>query len=173
MEVLRLENLSKFYTTDSGITVGLTGINLSFSIGEFVALTGESGSGKSTMAHVLGGILPYESGELYVMGRPTSHYDADDWANYRRDMISFISQSYGILPGNTVAENVESALRLSGLSKEEAVSRTDAILREVELTEFKNRKAVKLSSGQKQRLSTLPLAGWRPCGIRPLLWKVR
>lgn len=153
MEVLRLENLSKFYTTDSSIAVGLTGINLSFSIGEFVALTGESGSGKSTMAHVLGGILPYESGELYVMGRPTSHYDAGDWANYRRDMISFISQSYGILPGNTVAENVESALRLSGLSKEEAVSRTDAILREVELTEFKKRKAAKLSSGQKQRLS--------------------
>lgn len=153
MEVLRLENLSKFYTSDNAVVMGLTGINLSFSVGEFVALTGESGSGKSTLAHVLGGILPYESGELYVDGQPTSHYDVSDWANYRRDMISFISQSYGILPGNTVSENVENALRLSGLSKEEARGRADAILEEVELTEFKGRKAGKLSSGQKQRLS--------------------
>ena len=153
MEVLRLENLSKFYTSENAVVMGLSGIHLSFSIGEFVALTGESGSGKSTLAHVLGGILPYESGELYVCGQPTSHYDTSDWAAYRRDMISFISQSYGILPGNTVSENVENALRLSGLSKEEARQRTDAILEEVELTEFKRRKAGKLSSGQKQRLS--------------------
>ena len=149
MEVLRLENLSKFYTTDSGIAVGLTGISLSFSTGEFVALTGESGSGKSTMAHVLGGILPYESGELYIYGQPTSHYDAADWSRYRRDMISFISQSYGILPGNTVTENVESALRFSGLSKEEAREKTASILEEVELTAYKGRKAGKLSSGSR------------------------
>ncbi len=153
IEVLRLENLSKFYTTDSSVVVGLTGVSLSFSTGEFVALTGESGSGKSTLAHVLSGILPYESGELYIYGQPTSHYDAYDWSKYRRDLISFISQSYGILPGNTVTENVESALILSGLSACEAKERTSDILDEVELTEYKNRKAGKLSSGQKQRLS--------------------
>ena len=153
MEALRLEKLSKFYTSDSGVVVGLKGVSLSFSVGEFVALTGESGSGKSTLAHVLSGMLSYESGEMYINGKPTSHYDANDWSKYRRDMISFISQSYGILPGNTVSENIESALRFSGLSKEEAALRRDAILREVELLDFKNRKAGKLSSGQKQRLS--------------------
>ncbi len=153
MEVLKLENLSKYYTSESSVVVGLAGVNLSFSTGEFVALTGESGSGKSTLAHVLGGIIPYESGELYIYGQPTSHYDAYDWSKYRRDLISFISQSYGILPGNTVTENIESALRLSGLSIEEARERTEAILAEVELTEFRSRKAGKLSSGQKQRLS--------------------
>ncbi len=153
IEVLRLENLSKFYTSESSVVVGLSGVTLSFSAGEFVALTGESGSGKSTLAHVLGGILPYESGEMYVYGHPTSHYDAYDWSKYRRDFISFISQNYGILPGNTVIENIESALRLSGLSVAEARERTEAILEEVELSEFKNRKAAKLSSGQKQRLS--------------------
>ncbi len=153
MEVLKLENLSKYYTSENAVVVGLAGINLSFSTGEFVALTGESGSGKSTLAHVLGGILPYESGELYVYGKPTSHYDAHDWSKYRRDLISFISQNYGILPGNTVSENIESALRLSGLSAKEARTRAIDILQEVELTEFKKRKAGKLSSGQKQRLS--------------------
>ncbi len=164
MEVLRLENLSKFYTSESSVVVGLNGVSLSFSTGEFVALTGESGSGKSTLAHVLGGILPYESGELYIYGKPTSHYDAYDWSRYRRDLISFISQSYGILPGNTVAENIESALRLSGLSVEEAQKRAVDILEEVELTEFRKRKAGKLSSGQKQRLS-IARALAKPSGI--------
>ncbi len=153
MVVLKLEELSKYYTTASSVVMGLTNINLSFSVGEFVAVTGESGSGKSTLAHVLGGILPYESGELYVCGKPTSHYDASDWEFYRRDLVGFISQSYGILAGNTVAENVESALRFSGMDADEAKIKADEILREVELSEFKTRRAGKLSSGQKQRLS--------------------
>ena len=133
--------------------MGLTNVNLSFSTGEFVAVTGESGSGKSTLAHVLGGILPYEAGELFVYGRPTSHYNASDWERYRRDLISFVSQDYGILPGNTVTENVESALRLSGMEKGQAAEEAEKILAEVELSEFAGRRAAKLSSGQKQRLS--------------------
>ena len=119
MELLRLENLSKYYTSQSSVVMGLTNINLSFSAGEFVAVTGESGSGKSTLAHVLGGILPYESGELYVEGKPTSHYDDSDRENYRKDKIGFISQSYGILEGNTVLENIESSLLFYGMNKED------------------------------------------------------
>lgn len=153
MEVLRLESLSKYYTSAAGVVMGLTGINLSFSVGEFVAVTGESGSGKSTMAHVLGGIIPYESGELYVCGKPTSHYDAADWEKYRRDMIGFISQNYGILTGNTVLENVSVALRLGGMDKDAANARALELLEEVELSDMRSRRAGKLSSGQKQRLA--------------------
>ena len=120
-KLLVLENLSKYYTSTQSVVVGLNSIRLSFDKGEFVAITGESGSGKSTMAHVLGGILPYESGELYVSGNPTSHYDGSDWERYRRDHISFISQNYGILPGATVMANVVTALRLSGMDKKEAM----------------------------------------------------
>ncbi len=123
MEVLRLQNLSKYYASHGSVVMGLTGVFLSFSTGEFVAVTGESGSGKSTLAHVLGGILPYEAGEFWVYGRPTSHYTASDWEAYRRDMIGFISQNYGILAGNTVLENVMSALRLAGIPKEEAANK--------------------------------------------------
>ena len=153
MEVLRLENVSKYYTSKSGVVMGLSSINLSFKVGEFVAITGESGSGKSTMAHILGGIIPYESGEMYIYGTPTSHYGSSDWEHYRRDYVSFISQNYGILVGNTVLENVESALRFGGMEKEETRKRALEILEEVDLLEFKSRKAGKLSSGQKQRLS--------------------
>lgn len=153
METLKLQNISKYYTTSSSIAVGLSNVNLTFDIGEFVAVTGESGSGKSTLAKILGGTLPYETGELYVNGSPTSHYDRTEWERYRRDTIAFVSQDYGILVGNTVLENIESALRLSGLTSDEARSRALAILKEVELDGFERRKAGKLSSGQKQRLS--------------------
>lgn len=153
MEVLKLENLSKYYASQSSVVMGLSGVNLSFSTGEFVAVTGESGSGKSTLAHVLGGMLPYEAGELYVGGKPTSHYDASDWERYRGEMIGFISQNYGILAGNTVLENVEIALRLSGVEKRAVKARALALLEEVELREMCRRRASKLSSGQKQRLA--------------------
>ena len=152
-QLLTLIDLSKYYTGSQSVVMGLNSVSLSFSRGEFVAVTGESGSGKSTLSHVIGGILPYESGELLLGGRPTSHYDGLDWERYRRDNISFISQNYGILPGATVLGNVVSALRLAGMDKEAAKTAAEDILRQVELWELRRRRAAKLSSGQKQRLS--------------------
>lgn len=153
MALLKLENLYKYYTGAQSVVVGLNGINLSFEAGEFVAITGESGSGKSTLAHVLGGILPYENGELFLDGRPTSHYDGNDWERYRLEQISFISQSYGILPGASVLSNVVSALRLTGMSRSEAHEQAEVILKKVDLWTLRKRRAARLSSGQKQRLS--------------------
>ena len=151
--LLQLKDLSKYYTSGQSVVVGLANMELSFHRGEFVAVTGESGSGKSTLSHVIGGILPYESGEMYFNGKPTSHFDSADWEHYRRDHISFISQNYGILPGATVMANVVTALRLSGMDKKEAKSAAQDILQQVELWELRRRRAAKLSSGQKQRLS--------------------
>ena len=150
---LELKNISKYYASQTAVVMGLSNVNLSFSTGEFVAVTGENGSGKSTLANVIGGMLPYEGGELYVMGQPTSHYNAADWERYRRDLISFISQDYGILPGNTVFENVESALILSGCERALAKKKTRDILAKVELSDHSKKRAAKLSSGQKQRLA--------------------
>ncbi|MBP5224219.1 MAG: ATP-binding cassette domain-containing protein [Lachnospiraceae bacterium] len=124
MKALELQHISKYYASQTAVVMGLTDVSLSFSTREFAAVTGENGSGKSTLANVIGGMLPYESGEMLVMGQPTSHYDAADWERYRRDLISFISQDYGILPGNTVAENVESALVLSGWERALAVTKS-------------------------------------------------
>ncbi len=151
--ILKASDLSKYYTGQGSVVVGLNSINLSFEVGEFVAVTGESGSGKSTLGHVLGGIIPYEGGELLVVGKPTSHYDGTDWEEYRRDRISFISQSYGILPGSSVIGNVISALLLSGVDRHDAKKKATEILKKVELYSLRQRKAAKLSSGQKQRLS--------------------
>ena len=152
-EALTLRDLSKYYISGQSVVMGLHSVSMTFRIGEFVAVTGESGSGKSTLAKIMAGILSYESGEMLLFGRPTSHYDSADWERYRSDSISFISQSYDILPGCTVMRNVVSALRLTGMEKDEAAAKAEEILKEVELLELKNRRAAKLSSGQKQRLS--------------------
>ena len=151
--LIRLADLSKYYTSGQNVVMGLNHLDLTFHRGEFVAITGESGSGKSTLSHVLGGIIPYESGEFYFDGQPTSHYDSLDWERYRRDHISFISQNYGILPGATVLSNVVTALRLSGMETRCAKTSAEEILRQVDLWQLRHRRAAKLSSGQKQRLS--------------------
>lgn len=152
-KILELTDIKKYYAGSQSVVMGLDGVSLSFSRGEFVAITGESGSGKSTLAHVIGGILPYENGEMIFDGGRTSHFDAIDWENYRRDNISFISQNYGILPGASVLRNVTSALLLSGMDKKSAHAAAEKILNEVELWDIRRRRAAKLSSGQKQRLS--------------------
>lgn len=152
-KILVLSEVSKFYTTAQNIVVGLQRISLSFSVGEFVAVTGESGSGKSTLAHILGGILPYESGEMFYRGKATSSFDGADLEEYRSSSVAFISQSYGILPGATVFDNITSALAIAGLTGKEAKARAKEILEEVHLAPYASRRAAFLSSGQKQRLS--------------------
>lgn len=151
--LISLVGLSKYYTGKQSVVIGVHSIDLSMSRGEFIAITGESGSGKSTLSSVIGGILPYESGEMLLSGNPTSHYDSADWERYRRDNISFISQNYGILPGASVLANVVTALRLSGMAKKDAKEKARDILQQVELWDLRRRRAAKLSSGQKQRLS--------------------
>ena len=151
--LLTLQNVYKYYTGNQSVVMGLNHVDLTFYQGEFVAVTGESGSGKSTLAQVICGVLPYESGEMLLAGKPTSHYDSADWERYRREKISYISQNYGILPGSTVLSNVTSALRIAGLPQEAAEEKARQLLEMVELWDLKNRRAGKLSSGQKQRLS--------------------
>lgn len=151
--LLRLENVSKYYVNGKNVVVGLQQVSLTFRRGEFVAVTGESGSGKSTLGRILAGILPYESGQMYVNSSPTSHFDTEDWESYRRQQVAFISQDYGILPGVTVWDHVLSALRMSGISSELWEEKGRQILETVELWDLRRRRGGKLSSGQKQRLA--------------------
>ena len=162
--LLVLQEVSKYYVNGRNVVAGLNKVSLSFERGEFVAITGESGSGKSTLAQILGGILPYEDGEMWLAGKPTSHFDSADWERYRAGSVGFISQSYGIIPGATVEENVISALRFGGLSAEQAKIEALEILRQVELEHLSSRRAAKLSSGQKQRLS-IARALAKPCDL--------
>ncbi len=152
-KLLELTDIKKYYASGRSVAMGLAGVSMSFSSGEFVAVTGESGSGKSTLARVIAGIIKYEAGEMYFEGERTSHLDASGWEEYRKKNIAFISQNYDVLPGASVFSNVVSVLRISGMDKEAAAKKAVDILRKVELYDMRRRRAAKLSSGQKQRLS--------------------
>ena len=110
MAFLKLTNIGKIYVSEGNVSVGIRGVNLSFDLGEFVAVTGASGSGKSTLLNVLSGMDSYEEGELFIEGKPTSHYLQTDWEEYREKYISFIFQDYNIIDSFTVLQNVELAL---------------------------------------------------------------
>ena len=151
--MIRLENIYKYYYSESSVTQALRNVNLEFSKGEFVAITGESGSGKTTLLNVISGIDTYDEGEMYVNGQPTFQYDDDDWEEYRRDKIGFVFQNYNLIGHYTVLDNMISALLILGVGEKKAEKKALKYLEKVGLKGFEKSRASKLSSGQKQRLA--------------------
>ena len=92
--MIKLNNVSKFYYQDGVIATGFTKVNLELHIGEFVVITGESGSGKSSLLNVISGLDTYEEGEMYINGEETSHYTEEDFVNYRKKYFNNILQSF-------------------------------------------------------------------------------
>lgn len=150
MALLTLENLGKIYVSEGAVAVGIRGVNLSFDAGEFVAVTGKSGSGKTTLLNAISGIDTYEEGELYIDGRPTSHYVQSDWEAYREKYISFIFQDYNIIDSFTVLQNAELALMYIPSARERR-QRALQLIERVGMTPYRHHRGSKLSGGQKQR----------------------
>ena len=150
---IKLQNISKYYYSETAVTQALQGINLEFRMGEFVAITGESGSGNSTLLRIISGMDTFDDGELYVDGQPTFQYDEDDWEEYRRTKIGFVFQDYSLIGHYTAKENIVSALLIMGVPEKEAGDKAIHYLERVGLSAQRDQRASKLSSGQKQRLS--------------------
>jgi len=151
--MLKLDNISKYYSSQETVTQALNKINLSFKNGEFVVITGESGSGKSTLLNVISGLDTYEDGELYINGEETSHYAQEDWEQYRKHYIGFVFQNFNIIDAYTVYQNVYVALTVQGYDKVTRKARALELIDKVGLSSHKNHRASKLSGGQKQRVS--------------------
>lgn len=151
--MLQLKNICKSYTTGDFTQVALNDVSISFRDNEFVAILGPSGSGKTTLLNVMGGLDHYDSGDMIVDGISTHRYKDRDWDTFRNNRIGFVFQSYNLIPHQTILQNVELALTLSGVGKAERTRRAKEALASVGLTEHLNKKPSQLSGGQMQRVA--------------------
>lgn len=151
--MLELNNVSKFYYKKGIVSSGISKVSLKFDMGEFIAITGESGSGKSTLLNVISGLDTYEEGEMYVNGEETSHYNEEDYEEYRKKYIGNIFQSFNLVNSYTVYQNVELVLLINGETRRSVKHKVIDILKKVDLYKYRHTKVSKLSGGMKQRVS--------------------
>ena len=114
MEVLKCENLKKYYGNHENTVKALDGVDLSVEKGEFVAIVGSSGSGKSTLLHLFGGLDEPTSGKVFVDGKEIYQLKKDALCIFRRRKIGFVFQSYNLVPVLNVYENVVLPVELDG-----------------------------------------------------------
>lgn len=151
--MIELKGIRKAYATASFTQTALDDVSLAFRDNEFVAVLGPSGSGKTTLLNILGGLDHTDSGDIVINGVSTSKYKDADWDTYRNHRIGFIFQSYNLIPHQTVKANVELALTLSGVSREERTQRAVEALERVGLGDHVSKKPAQLSGGQMQRVA--------------------
>ena len=151
--MLELKDICKRYVTQSFTQVALDNVSLAFRDNEFVAILGPSGSGKTTMLNVIGGLDHFDSGDLLIDGISTKDFRDRDWDAYRNNRIGFVFQSYNLIPHQTILENVELALTLTGVGHAERRQRACEALEAVGLGEHVNKRPSQLSGGQMQRVA--------------------
>ena len=151
--MLELKNIKKDYPAGDNTVHALKGVSLKFRKSEFVSILGQSGCGKTTMLNIIGGLDQYTSGDLVINGISTKNYKDRDWDSYRNHSVGFVFQSYNLIPHQSVLQNVEIALTLSGVSKAERRQRARAALEQVGLGDQLKKRPSEMSGGQMQRVA--------------------
>ena len=151
--MLEINKITKIYNTAGFTQKALNDVSIKFRENEFVSILGPSGSGKTTLLNIIGGLDHYTSGDLIINGKSTKKYKDSDWDVYRNRSIGFVFQSYNLISHQSVLSNVELALTLSGVSKEERVKKAKEVLKKVGLEKHINKKPSQLSGGQMQRVA--------------------
>ena len=151
--MLELKNISKIYEVAGQKQKALNKINIKFRENEFVSILGPSGSGKTTMLNIIGGLDHYTNGDLLISDISTKKYTDRDWDTYRNHRVGFVFQTYNLIPHQTAIQNVELALTLSGVSKNERHRRAVKVLKQVGLGDHMNKRPNQMSGGQMQRVA--------------------
>ncbi|MBQ2835425.1 MAG: ABC transporter ATP-binding protein/permease [Clostridia bacterium] len=151
--MLQLKNITKNYLSGDTEVKALKGIDLEFRESEFVSILGPSGCGKTTLLNIIGGLDRYTTGDLIINDKSTKEFKDKDWDTYRNHSIGFVFQNYNLIPHQTVLANVELALTISGVSKEERRKRAKEALEKVGLGDQLNKKPNQMSGGQMQRVA--------------------
>lgn len=151
--MLTLKDITKIYKTGDFEQKALDKVNISFRENEFVSILGRSGGGKTTLLNIIGGLDKYTSGDLLIDGKSTKNFRDSDWDYYRNVSVGFIFQSYNLISHQTILSNVELALTLSGVKKEDRKKRAIEALNKVGLKDHIYKKPAELSGGQMQRVA--------------------
>ncbi len=151
--MLEICNISKQYVLKDQKVDALKGVTMRFRRSEFVAILGPSGCGKTTLLNVIGGLDRYSDGDLIIDGVSTKDFKDKDWDNYRNHRVGFVFQSYNLIPHQSILENVELALTLSGVKRKERRNRAIEVLNKVGLGDKLKSKPNQLSGGQMQRVA--------------------
>ncbi len=151
--MLEISKIKKDYQLKDETVNALKGVDICFRRNEFVSILGPSGCGKTTLLNIIGGLDRYTDGDLIVDGVSTKEFKDKDWDNYRNHRVGFVFQSYNLIPHQTVLQNVELALTLSGVSKKERKERAIEVLKKVGLGDRLKSKPNQLSGGQMQRVA--------------------
>ena len=152
-ELIRFENIYKIYQMGDNEVRAVDGVSFSVEEGEFLAIIGQSGSGKSTCMNIIGCLDVPTSGSYFLNGRDVSNLDDDELAGIRNEMLGFIFQQYNLLPKLNVIENVKLPLMYSGMKESEQNKRAMEALERVGLADKYHHRPSQLSGGQQQRVS--------------------
>jgi ABC-type lipoprotein export system ATPase subunit len=151
--IIETQELWRVYKTGSQEVQALRGVNLQIEAGHLVALMGRSGSGKTTLLNILGGLDQPTTGTVQVLGQDLANLNDRQLTRWRRDCVSFIFQSFGLLPTLSAYENVELILRIAGVKAKERRERTMQSLELVGLNKWAHHRPYEMSGGQQQRVA--------------------
>ena len=151
--MIRLENISKSFRSETVETKALQNVNMEVRKGEFIAITGPSGCGKTTLLNILGLLNTPDSGRYWLNGREVSTLRESDRLKLRRGVIGFVFQSFNLIDDMNVFENVELPLRYIGLSKSERKAKVNEVLERMNIIHRAAHYPQQLSGGQQQRVA--------------------
>jgi len=152
-EVIRIENLTRFYTIGEETVRALNGVNLTIQKNEYVALMGPSGSGKSTLMNIIGCLDTPTSGEYFLNGPNVAQLSDSELAAIRNKKIGFVFQTFNLLPRLTALQNVALPLVYAGIPEVERLKKAKEVLEQVGLGNRITHRPNELSGGQRQRVA--------------------
>ena len=151
--MLKFNKVSKIYTKGNQPVKAIDNVSLEISAGDFVSLMGPSGSGKSSLLLMLGGMLKPSQGEVLIDGQSLYDLNPEKLSEFRREKIGFVFQTFNLIPYLTALQNVQVPLLLKGMNTKQQIEKATGLLKKVGLLERMHHEPAELSVGQQQRVA--------------------